>query len=284
MAWLDREKAPIAKSERIDTPDGLWEKCVKCSEIILGKELNENLNVCPKCDHHYPLPVWDRVYSLVDEGSFVEMDVNLRSSDPLKFVDSKPYAQRLADLHKKTGRRDAFVSGRGTVNGRAYHLGVFDFQFMGGSMGTVVGEKIARLFMRAAAQKEPAVVVSSSGGARMQEGLISLMQMAKTCAAVGKMREAGVPYVSILCHPTTGGVAASFAMLGDINIGEPNALIGFAGPRVIEQTIRAQLPEGFQRSEYLLEHGMLDLICHRDSMRVTLSRIFDILAANVHKP
>ncbi len=283
MAWLDREKAPIAISERIDTPDGLWEKCVKCAEIILHKELKDNLNVCPKCDHHYPLAVWDRIHSLVDEGSFVEMDANLRSSDPLQFEDSKPYAKRLIEMHKKTGRLDAFVAGRATVNGRTYHLGVFDFQFMGGSMGSVVGEKIARLLMRAAERKEPAVIVSSSGGARMQEGLVSLMQMAKTCAAVSKMREAGAPYISILCHPTTGGVAASFAMLGDINIGEPNALIGFAGPRVIEQTIRAQLPEGFQRAEYLLEHGMLDLICHRDSMRVTISRIFDILAANVHK-
>lgn len=168
-------------------------------------------------------------------------------------------------------------------SGRPVHLGVFDFQFMGGSMGSVVGEKIARLFVRAAAAKVPAVVVSASGGARMQEGIISLMQMAKTCAAVSKMRDAGVPYISVLCHPTTGGVAASFAMLGDINIGEPNALIGFAGPRVIEQTIRAQLPEGFQRSEYLLEHGMLDLICHRDSLRGTIARVLDILAANVSK-
>ncbi|MEI6833324.1 MAG: acetyl-CoA carboxylase, carboxyltransferase subunit beta [bacterium] len=283
MAWLERDKAPIAKGDRIDTPDGLWEKCVNCSEIILNKELNDNLNVCPKCDHHYPLPVLDRISSLMDPGSFVEEDANLRSSDPLKFEDSKPYAKRLEEQHKKTGRWDAFLAGRGKLNGRPVQLGVFDFQFMGGSMGSVVGEKISRLFLRAAAAREPAIIVSSSGGARMQEGLVSLMQMAKTCAAVSKMREAGVPYISVLCHPTTGGVAASFAMLGDINIGEPNALIGFAGPRVIEQTIRAQLPEGFQRSEYLLEHGMLDLISHRDSLRMTLSRVLDILAANVSK-
>jgi acetyl-CoA carboxylase carboxyl transferase subunit beta len=283
VAWLEREKAPIAKGERIDTPDGLWEKCGNCSEIILKKELIENLSVCPKCDHHYPLPVWDRIHSLCDDGSFVEADSNLRSSDPLKFSDSKPYAKRLEEQHRKTGRWDAFVAGKGTINGRPIHLGVFDFQFMGGSMGSVVGEKIARLFVRAASERVPAVVVSSSGGARMQEGLISLMQMAKTCAAVSKMRDAGVPYISVLCHPTTGGVAASFAMLGDINIGEPNALIGFAGPRVIEQTIRAQLPEGFQRSEYLLEHGMLDLISHRDSLRGTISRVLDILAANIAK-
>jgi acetyl-CoA carboxylase carboxyl transferase subunit beta len=283
MAWLEREKAPIAKSDRIDTPDGLWEKCTSCSEIILKRDLSENLNVCPKCDYHYPLPVWERINSLVDDGSFVECDQNLRSTDPLKFADSKPYSKRLEEQHKKTGRWDAFVSGRGTINGRPFHLGVFDFQFMGGSMGSVVGEKIARLFVRAAEAKEPAVVVSSSGGARMQEGLISLMQMAKTCAAVSKMRDAGVPYISVMCHPTTGGVAASFAMLGDINIGEPQALIGFAGPRVIEQTIRAQLPEGFQRSEYLLEHGMLDMISHRDSLRINISRVLDILAANVAK-
>jgi acetyl-CoA carboxylase carboxyl transferase subunit beta len=283
MVWLERDKAPIAKGDRIDTPDGLWEKCSHCSEIILNKELSDNLNVCPKCDYHYPLPVWERIHSLMDQGSFVEEDANLRSSDPLKFEDSKPYAKRLEEQHKKTGRWDAFVAGRGKLGGRNVHLGVFDFQFMGGSMGSVVGEKIARLFLRAASEREPAIVVSSSGGARMQEGLISLMQMAKTCAAVSKMRDAGVPYISVLCHPTTGGVAASFAMLGDINIGEPNALIGFAGPRVIEQTIRAQLPEGFQRSEYLLEHGMLDLISHRDSLRMTLSRVLDILAANVSR-
>jgi acetyl-CoA carboxylase carboxyl transferase subunit beta len=283
MAWLEREKAPILKGDRIDTPDGLWTKCEHCSEIILHKELVENLNVCPKCDHHYPIPVWERIGSLVDDGSFIEWDKDLKSTDPLKFADSKPYSKRLEEQHKKTGRWDAFVAGVGTINGRTIHLGVFDFQFMGGSMGAVVGEKISRLLLRAAQVKEPAVIVSSSGGARMQEGLISLMQMAKTCAAVSKMREAGVPYISVLCHPTTGGVAASFAMLGDINIGEPNALIGFAGPRVIEQTIRAQLPVGFQRSEYLLEHGMLDLICHRDSLRPTISRVLDILAANVKK-
>ena len=279
MAWLDRDKAPVSKGERIDTPDGLWIKCQSCSEIILRKELSENLSVCPKCQHHYPLPVMQRIRALLDTDTFQEFDADLRTSDPLEFADSKPYKQRIEEMRKKTGRWDAFVSGRGLMNGRPVEIGVFDFQFMGGSMGSVVGEKIARVFLRASESRNPAIVVSSSGGARMQEGLVSLMQMAKTCAALSKMRENGVPYISVLCHPTTGGVAASFAMLGDINIGEPGALIGFAGPRVIQQTIRAQLPEGFQTAEYLLEHGMLDLICHRDSMRVSIARILDLLAA-----
>lgn len=279
MAWLERDRAPVSKSDRIDTPDGLWEKCDSCQEIILKKELRDNLNVCPKCQHHYPLPVWDRIHALIDPSTFQEFDMDLQTVDPLEFADSKPYKQRIADMHKKTGRWDAFVAGRGLLLGQPVHLGVFDFQFMGGSMGSVVGEKIARQFVRAAEAREPAIVVSSSGGARMQEGLVSLMQMAKTCAALGKMRDQGVPFVSVLCHPTTGGVAASFAMLGDINLGEPGALIGFAGPRVIQQTIRAQLPEGFQTAEYLLEHGMLDLICHRDALRVTIARILDILAS-----
>jgi acetyl-CoA carboxylase carboxyl transferase subunit beta len=218
---------------------------------------------------------------LTDSDTFVEYDADLCSVDPLRFVDSKPYAQRIRDQFKKTGKLDAFVSGRATLVGHPVHLGVFDFQFMGGSMGAVVGEKIARLYTRAAEAMEPAIVVSSSGGARMQEGIVSLMQMAKTCTALSKMREHGVPYISVLCHPTTGGVAASFAMLGDINIGEPKALIGFAGPRVIQQTIRAQLPEGFQRAEFLLEHGMLDMICHRESLRVTIARLLDIVGSHL---
>ncbi len=277
MAWLNREKAPLTKGQRKDTPDGLWERCTSCNEIILRKDFTANLNVCPKCNHHFYLPADERIRAFLDAGSFVEFDKDLRSPDPLKFVDSKPYAQRLTDMHKRVGRWDAFIAGRGMLFERPVHLGVFDFEFMGGSMGSVVGEKIARVFMRAAEAREPAIVVSASGGARMQEGILSLMQMAKTCAALAQMRSRGVPFVSVLCHPTTGGVAASFAMLGDINIGEPNALIGFAGPRVIQQTIRAQLPEGFQRSEYLLEHGMLDMICHRDALRPTVAHILDIL-------
>lgn len=277
MAWLTREKAPLAKSPKKDTPSGLWEKCTECGEVVFRKDFIANLNVCPKCNHHYYMPAEDRILNLLDPGTFEESDAELCSTDPLEFKDSKSYKNRLHDMHTRTGRYDAIITGRGLMNGRGVHLGVFDFEFMGGSMGSVVGERLARMFQRAAESREPAIVVSSSGGARMQEGILSLMQMAKTCAALAKMREAGVPFISILTHPTTGGVAASFAMLGDINIAEPKALIGFAGPRVIQQTIRAKLPEGFQRSEFLLEHGMVDTICHRDSLRVTVSQMLNIL-------
>jgi acetyl-CoA carboxylase carboxyl transferase subunit beta len=277
VAWLNREKAPLAKGQRTDTPEGLWERCAKCSEIILRREFSANQNVCPKCNHHFYLSAPDRIRHMLDPQTFVEYDADLCSKDPLRFVDGKPYRARLIESHKRFGHYDAFFSGRGMLDGRPVHLGVFEFQFMGGSMGTVVGEKIARLFLRAAATREPAIVFSSSGGARMQEGILSLMQMAKTCAALAKVREASVPFISVLTHPTTGGVAASFAMLGDVNIAEPNALIGFAGPRVIQQTIREKLPEGFQRSEYLLEHGMVDMICHRDDLRPTISRILSML-------
>lgn len=277
MAWLNREKAPLAKGERTDTPDGLWERCTKCSEIILRREFTSNQNVCPKCNHHFPMRALDRIHHFLDPNSFKEFDPELCSDDPLQFVDSKPYKARLADMHRRTGQYDAFFAGEGLLMGRAVQIGAFDFQFLGGSMGSVVGEKIARLFLRAAEKRQPAVIFSSSGGARMQEGILSLMQMAKTCAALAKLREAHVPFISVLTHPTTGGVAASFATLGDINIGEPDALIGFAGPRVIQQTIREKLPEGFQRSEYLLEHGMLDMICHRDSLRPTIAKLLAIL-------
>lgn len=278
MAWLNREKAPLTRSDkRTDTPDGLWERCTKCSEIVLKRDFASNQNVCPKCQHHFPVPPLERLRHFLDPNTFVEHDKNLCSTDPLRFVDSKPYKTRLAELHKRTGQYDAFFAGRGELFKRGVQIGAFDFQFMGGSMGAVVGEKIARLYLRAAERREPAVIFSSSGGARMQEGILSLMQMAKTCAALAKLREAGVPFVSVLTHPTTGGVAASFAMLGDINIGEPDALIGFAGPRVIQQTIREKLPEGFQRSEYLLDHGMLDMICHRDALRPTIAKLLDVL-------
>ena len=277
MAWLNREKAPLSKTQRKDTPDGLWERCSNCSEIYLTKDFRANQNVCPKCKCHFPLPAMERIRHLLDPNSFVESDSDLCSTDPLQFVDSKPYKQRLSDMAKRVGRYDAFISGRGMLFERPIQLGVFDFEFMGGSMGSVVGEKIARQFIRSAESREPSIIVTSSGGARMQEGILSLMQMAKTCAALAMMKDQGVPFISVLCHPTTGGVAASFAMLGDINIGEPNALIGFAGPRVIQQTIREKLPEGFQRSEYLLEHGMLDMICHRDMLRATLSQVLSIL-------
>ena len=277
MAWLDRAKAPLSKGAKTDTPDGLWERCTKCKAIILRKEFMTNQNVCPKCNHHFNIPPRERLHHFLDPKSFDEMDRELCSTDPLKFSDSKPYAARLKDMKNRLGEYDAIICGRGMLMDRAVHVGVFNFQFIGGSMGSVVGEKIARLYKRAEQQREPAIIFSCSGGARMQEGVLSLMQMAKTCAALARLRAVGVPFISVLTHPTTGGVAASFAMLGDVNIGEPDALIGFAGPRVIQQTIREKLPEGFQRSEYLLEHGMLDMICHRENLRPTVSKLLNIL-------
>jgi acetyl-CoA carboxylase carboxyl transferase subunit beta len=278
MAWLNREKAPMGKGgQRTDTPDGLWERCTKCSEIILREDYAANQHVCPKCSHHYYIPALERIRHFLDPNSFQEHDHDLISPDPLKFNDTKPYDKRLKDLFARTGKYDAIITGSGVLNGMKVEVGVFDFEFLGGSMGSVVGEKISRLYMRSVTSRNPAIIFSSSGGARMQEGILSLMQMAKTCAALAKLREAGVPFISVLTHPTTGGVAASFATLGDLNIGEPNALIGFAGPRVIQQTIREKLPEGFQRSEYLLEHGMLDMICHRDTLRPTITQVLRIL-------
>jgi len=277
LAWLNREKAPLQKGHKKDTPDGLWERCSECNAINLRKDFEANQNVCPKCDHHFPLPARERISNFLDPDSFEEFDADLRSPDPLGFVDSKPYKDRLDAMIANLKQNDAIFCGRGLLVGQPVQIGVFDFKFMGGSMGSVVGEKIARLYLRAAKNKEPAIIFTSSGGARMQEGILSLMQMAKTCAALSQLRDAGVPFISVLCHPTTGGVAASFAMLGDVNIGEPKALIGFAGPRVIEQTIRQALPEGFQRSEYLLDHGMLDMICHRENLRPQVSKLLSIL-------
>lgn len=277
LAWLNRENAPLNVTIKTDTPEGLWERCKACSEIFFKKDFEANQRVCPKCHHHYPLPAMERIERFVDPGSFVERDAQLSSTDPLEFTDTKPYSEKLVESIRKAKRGDAIICGEATLQMRPIQIGVFDFQFMGGSMGTVVGEKIARLYDRAFEKKQPAIIVSSSGGARMQEGLLSLMQMAKTCTALSRLRDAGVPFISILTHPTTGGVAASFAMLGDVNIGEPGALIGFAGPRVIQQTIGEELPKGFQRSEYLLEHGMLDMICHRDALRPRISQILKIL-------
>ena len=277
MAWLYRDKAPLQKGIRVDTPDGIWEKCKSCHEVVLRRSFEANLHVCPKCDHHFPIPPHERLTRFLDPNTFVEHDISLKSSDPLQFADSKPYAQRLHDTQRKLGKMDAFVAGEGLLRGRPIQIGSFDFAFMGGSMGCVVGEKILRLFKRCLQFEQPGVIFSTSGGARMQEGILSLMQMAKTCSVLSELREAGLPFISILCHPTTGGVAASFAMLGDINIGEPNALIGFAGPRVIQQTIRQELPPGFQRSEYLLEHGMLDRIVHRRELRNTVDELLDII-------
>lgn len=260
-----------------DALNAIWFKCKECRDIMYRPELEKNLMVCPNCGFHHYLPCLDRIRNIADEGSFVELDLGISPADPLEFNDSKPYKDRLKATQRKQGVKDAFRSGRCTVGGHPCQIGAFDFSFMGGSMGSVVGEKVTRIFERAVEEGSGAIVVSASGGARMQEGVLSLMQMAKSCAALSRLKGAGLPYISILTHPTTGGVAASFAMLGDINLAEPKALIGFAGPRVIEQTIRQKLPEGFQRAEYLLEHGMIDMIVNRKDMRRTVSSLYSML-------
>jgi len=272
MAWWSRKRG-LSSEPKKSVPKGVWQKCDACGESLLESDLNENLRVCPGCGHHHILSTAARIDLVTDDDSFVPADVGLESTDPLEFrVDGKKYRDSLRASAKKAGPADAYVSGTTEIDGHPVEIGFFVFEFMGGSMGSVVGEKITRQFERAIERRRPALVFSASGGARMQEGVLSLMQMAKTSAARARMREHRVPYISVLLHPTTGGVAASFAMLGDVIIAEPNALIGFAGPRVIEQTIRQQLPEGFQRSEFLLEHGMIDMIVERKDLKATLAR------------
>uniref|UniRef100_C6E1P4 Acetyl-coenzyme A carboxylase carboxyl transferase subunit beta n=1 Tax=Geobacter sp. (strain M21) TaxID=443144 RepID=C6E1P4_GEOSM len=279
MAWFKRDNPPQAKgpAPRVKVPEGLWTKCVSCGETIYTKDIENNLNVCPKCNHHYRVSAKKRLEILLDEGSFTEFDAGVVSVDFLDFKDSKSYQDRIDAALAKGGSKDAIICGAGRIEGTPVQVCVFDFSFMGGSMGSVVGEKITRGIERALADRTPCIIVSASGGARMQESILSLMQMAKTSAALAKLREAGLPFVSILTDPTTGGVTASFAMLGDINLAEPKALIGFAGPRVIEQTIRQKLPQGFQRSEYLLDHGMVDVIVERSKMKSQLSSILKML-------
>jgi acetyl-CoA carboxylase carboxyl transferase subunit beta len=279
MAWFKRDNPPKAKGpeHRVRVPEGLWTKCVSCGDTIYTKDIENNLNVCPKCNHHYRISARKRIELLLDAGSFTEFDAGMVSVDSLNFKDSKTYQERIDAALAKGGSKDAIICGAGSIDGTAVQLCVFDFSFMGGSMGSVVGEKITRAIERAIEDGTPVIIVSASGGARMQESILSLMQMAKTSAALAKLREAGLPFVSILTDPTTGGVTASFAMLGDINISEPKALIGFAGPRVIEQTIRQKLPEGFQRAEYLLDHGMVDLIVERGQLKQRLSSILKML-------
>lgn len=278
-SWFDDLKTPKFKggasaSKIAKIPEGLWGKCPSCNEIIQTRQLQDNLSVCPECDHHLRISAVERIALLADENSFKPYGTEIQSNDPLQFDDQKPYKQRLEQSIKTHKMNDALVAGKGTCNGLPFHLAVFEFKFMGGSMGVIVGEKITMVLEKALEDKCPAVIVSASGGARMQEGILSLMQMAKTSAAIECLRENGIPYISILTDPTTGGVAASFAMLGDIIIAEPGALIGFAGPRVIEQTIRQKLPEGFQRSEFLLKHGFLDRIVHRKDMKAELHEYF----------
>jgi acetyl-CoA carboxylase carboxyl transferase subunit beta len=284
MAWYSKQKKMTKKAETPVAPppepkkgEGLWIKCDGCGEVIYKTDWEANWNVCPKCGQHEPLPVRRRFELLLDPGSFQELDTDLTPQDPLGFVDAKKYRDRLKSTFKATGMRDAFISGVGAIDGKQVSVGSFAFEFMGGSMGSVVGEKVARVIDRAYERRLPCIVFSSTGGARMQEGIFSLMQMAKTSAALNRFRAVRKPYVSVMLHPTTGGVAASFAWLGDVIIAEPKALIGFAGPRVIEQTIREKLPPGFQRSEFLLEHGMIDAIVPRLEMREKLAQLLGLL-------
>jgi len=256
-------------------------KCESCRQIIWKKDLEENLNVCPKCGKHFRIDARTRLANLLDDGEYETFSDNLSSTDPLKFVDLKPYSERLKKAQEETGLTDAVINARGKLNGRAVIVSAMEYGFIGGSMGAVVGEVITRAIEEALEKKQPIIIISASGGARMMEGVLSLMQLAKISAALARLDEARVPYISVLTDPTTGGVTASFAMLGDLNIAEPGALIGFAGPRVIEQTIRQKLPPGFQRSEFLLEHGMLDAVVHRKEMKAYISRALDFMSPAV---
>ncbi|OIP64334.1 MAG: acetyl-CoA carboxylase carboxyl transferase subunit beta [Nitrospirae bacterium CG_4_9_14_3_um_filter_53_35] len=277
MNWFIKKKIkPLDSDRKVKIAEGMWEKCQNCKEIVYKKEIEKNYRVCPKCNYHFRISAEERIRIVADEGSFLELDAGLASTDPLHFKDSRKYKDRLKEGEKLTGKKDAVVYGDAEIQGYKVVLAVFDFGFMGGSMGSVVGEKITRAIERAVSLREPFISFSSSGGARMQEGAISLMQMAKTSAAVSRLGDAGMPFISILTDPTFGGVTASFAMLGDIILAEPRALIGFAGPRVIEQTIREKLPEGFQRAEFLLKHGMVDRIVERKEMKKTLAGLLSL--------
>ena len=283
MSWFRKIEKGFGGSGKRDMPDGLWRKCDRCGEIVYERVTKRNYWTCIKCGYHFMISSVDYVTMLADENTFVEIDAGLRSCDPLGFRDSKRYPDRLRAAARKTGLNEAIVTGTCRIGDHRTVIGALDFRFMGGSMASVVGEKIARAAKRAVESRSFLVLVSSSGGARMQEGVLSLMQMAKTCAWIGKVSEAGLLYVSILTNPTTGGVTASFAMLGDVIIAEPGALIGFAGPRVIEQTINQALPPGFQSSEFLLEHGMVDIVVPRSQMKKNLVSIFDFFSS-IEKP
>ncbi len=276
MAWFKKEKTPKQPQadRRLKMPEGLWVKCDACKELVYKREVENNSNVCPKCNYHFRISSRERLEMLLDGGKYAEFDADISPVDALEFKDTVPYAKRLRDYQERTGLRDAFISCSGTLGGYPVIVGIMEFGFMGGSMGSVVGEKVTRCAERALRERSALIIVSCSGGARMQEGALSLMLMAKIAAALARLDDGRVPYLSILTDPTTGGVTASFAMLGDLNIAEPRALIGFAGPRVIEQTIRQQLPDGFQRSEFLLEHGMLDIVVERSQLREVLIGCF----------
>jgi acetyl-CoA carboxylase carboxyl transferase subunit beta len=287
MNWLQKlmsQRARTHSAAKGKVPEGLWEKCEGCGSVLYGPELERSLMVCPKCGHHHAIAARKRLAAFLDEGSGTELFADLQPVDALKFRDSKKYRDRIASAQKQSGEKDALVAMRGTLKTQPLVACAFEFAFMGGSMGSVVGEKFTRAVECALAERVPLVCFCATGGARMQEGLLSLMQMAKTSAALARMREAGIPYISVLTHPTTGGVSASLGMLGDLNVGEPKALIGFAGPRVIEQTVRETLPEGFQRAEFLLEHGALDLIVDRREMRDKLAAVLAVLTRHPRQP
>ena len=287
MSWLKkvmptaRIRTDTGEKRKRSVPEGLWEKCERCGAALYRPELEDNLEVCPKCAFHMPIRARARLRAFLDDGTGTEIAPELGPTDVLKFKDQKKYVDRIKAAQKSTGERDALVAMEGKLKGHDLVAAAFDFAFMGGSMGSVVGERFALAAERALELRCPYVCFSASGGARMHESLFSLMQMAKTSAALGRLREAGLPFISVMTHPTTGGVSASFAMLGDINMAEPEALIGFAGPRVIEQTVRETLPEGFQRSEFLVEHGAIDQICDRREMR---DRLADLLALMMKQP
>mgnify|MGYP001025034971 CR=1 FL=1 len=273
MPWFKKPERKLQKADRREVPADVFEKCPRCATILYRARLAQNLNVCPSCAYHFRIPAEQYIRILLDDGELVEHDAELRSADPLGFTDLKPYPARLEAAESKSGRGDAIITGAGRLEGLEVHLAVMDFEFIGGSMGSVVGEKLARLGRRSLEEGKPLIVLSASGGARMQEGILSLMQLAKTSVVLAQLHEARIPYISVLTDPTTGGVTASYGMLGDVNVAEPGALIGFAGPRVIEQTIKQALPAGFQRSEFLLEHGMVDCIVDRRELKATIARL-----------
>ena len=284
MTWFKRESSELDPTgeKRVRT-EGLWEKCEGCRQIIWKKDLDANLNVCPKCQRHFRIDARTRLAFLLDNSEWEETETSLSSTDPLSFTDVKAYKDRLAKAQTETGLQDAIINAEGTLDGKPVIASAMEYRFIGGSMGAVVGEAITRAIERALEKRRPLIIVSASGGARMMEGLASLMQMAKISAALAKLDDAGLPFISVLTDPTTGGVTASYAMLGDLNIAEPGALIGFAGPRVIEQTIRQKLPEGFQRSEFLLEHGMLDAVVHRKDLKGYLSRALGFMGVSTEQ-
>ena len=281
MSWFRRDKPkiedPDLDEERKVKTEGIFVKCLECESPLYKRELAESLQVCTHCDYHFRLPARERLDSLFDDGEYEKLDEEVTSADPLGFVDTKPYKDRIEQAKESSGLPEAIVSGKGTVGGHLVYAGAMDMSFIGGSMGSAVGEKITRLIERALKTKGAVIIFSASGGARMQEGTLSLMQMGKISAALARLHEARLPFISVLTDPTTGGVTASFAMLGDVIIAEPKALIGFAGPRVIEQTIRQKLPKGFQRSEFLLEHGMVDMVVDRRKINETIVRVLDFM-------